>query len=107
VPNLTKAAAYSCYDANDNPNLRCRLTNVGPAIGALRRFVTRSAPGCTAVKERLVGVSRAGGVLFEVACRNGDGYLAHRTESGALDTLTACRDAALGGACRLSGKSRT
>lgn len=96
------AMAFPCYDAQSNPQLRCELTHVGPVIDALNRFVDKAAPGCAAAEERLAGVSGSGEQVFEVRCRNGDGYLARRAGPRAFEDLVACSDKAAQGACRLA-----
>ena len=99
-------AAFSCVDAEINPILKCRLTNVHADIEALRRFVAKTAPGCEPMRERLAGPARAGGDVFEVACRNGEGYMAHRAADGGFDNAVACTDPNLAGQCRLIGAAR-
>jgi hypothetical protein len=96
------AMAFPCYDAQSNPKLRCELTRVGPLVEALHRFVDKAVPGCAAMAERLAGLSASGDQVFEVRCRNGDGYLARRTGTRAFDAPVACAAQPAAGACRLA-----
>ena len=95
-------AAAPCFDTQANPHLRCELTNVGPIIEALHRSIARSAPDCVAASQRLVGLSQAGGRVFEIACRDGSGYLLRLTDDGAADPPVACSEPAVAGRCRLA-----
>jgi hypothetical protein len=93
------ASAVSCIDAQANPRLRCSLTKVGATVEAIRRFVVKSQPDCVPASQRLAGVSKGGGEVFEIACQNGAGYRVHRSDDGAFDALMSCGDPALAGKC--------
>jgi pyruvate/2-oxoglutarate dehydrogenase complex dihydrolipoamide acyltransferase (E2) component len=95
------STALSCFDTQENPRFRCELTHVGAVVAALHRFIGKAAPGCVPAKERIAGLSKANEQVFEVRCRNGDGYLARRTGEHAFDGLIACTDKAAGDACHL------
>jgi hypothetical protein len=96
------SAAFPCVDTQANPNLRCSLTNVGPIVEALHRSVARFEPDCVASAQRLAGLSRNGGKVFEIACRNGSSYMLRVADDGSADPPVPCSDPAVAGQCRLA-----
>jgi hypothetical protein len=96
------AAAYSCFDTQANPQLRCDLTHVGPTVEALHRFIAKSDPGCSPAAQRLAGISTAGGRVFEIGCRNGAGYMLRMADDGTMDPPVACSAPGLADKCRLA-----
>jgi hypothetical protein len=100
-------SAFSCFDTQANPALRCDLTKVGRTINDLHRFVAKSVPGCVPTQQRLAGFAKSGAEVFEQACRNGAAYLILRADNGALSPPAPCADAALAGKCRLAKAAPT
>jgi len=92
--------AFSCFDAESNPRVRCELTHVADPIAALRRYVSKAQATCEPVAVRLVGATSAGQV-FEVACANRDDYVALRRQKDEFDDLTSCSNPKIAGECRM------
>jgi hypothetical protein len=98
-------SALPCYDTQASAAMRCELTHVGPVVDALHRYVAENTSGCAPVSERLAGYARSGEKVFEVRCRNGDGYVARWLGERTFDTLLACGDRTVQGVCRLKDEA--
>ena len=94
--------AVSCYALPPDSPLSCKLANAPAILQTLREFVVQKTQGCLPVAQRLVGISPAGNMVFEVGCQSGVAYMVRRAEGESFDTLTACSDKAISNSCMLT-----
>jgi hypothetical protein len=94
--------AVSCYALPLDAPLSCSLAGVPDTLQALREFVIQQTQGCLPVAQRLVGISPAGNMVFEVGCQSGVAYMVRRAQGESFDTLTACSDKAISSSCKLT-----
>jgi len=94
--------AESCYALPPDAPLSCSLADVPATLQALREFVVQKTQNCLPAAQRLVGISPAGNMVFEVGCQSGAAYMVRRAESESFDTLTACSDKAISSSCKLT-----
>lgn len=94
--------ANTCLAYEPGSNLACTLTTRESEMAVVEPLAAAAGKNCTVTDKRYVMTAVTGSIYFEVACKDGKGYLLERTVSGSPGRVIDCVNAPVGAECTLT-----
>ncbi|HZZ90896.1 MAG TPA: hypothetical protein VFE13_21410 [Caulobacteraceae bacterium] len=99
-----KPATFApCFAMPPGGTMKCTLTDDATSAAYISAMVAKMGKPCDLANQRYVGGTSDGETFFEVACKDGKGYMIEQAANGAIKPAIDCASADnIGGGCTLT-----